>query len=401
MKERIPANRPNRINKVILSTVLALLAWPACRADKKQQDPTPAPVSPSTVTVTDSLGRKTAVPVPVRRVACLYAFTGHVVAVLGKAETVVAVSNGLKRAVLLNAIFPAFGRARVPKAQGALNVEELLNTRPDLAFISGDIGEREGELKKLDQFHIPYLVIDFQTVARQQQAIAAIGRALGAERAAAEYNRYSTEVLDRLAARTADLGADARVRLYQATTDPTRTVGGASLSVQWMEHIGIKNVAAGLPPGRENHVGIEQLYLWNPDVIVTNEPGVAEAMRANPQWANLKALRQGRVFQMPIGLSRWGHPGSLETPLAALWLARTVYPERFAEVDIAKEMRAFYQRFFHYELSDELVSRILAGEGMRLTRDHQKAEGSEPGPAADQSSGAHQGAGRGRRREQR
>ncbi len=245
------------------------------------------------MTVTDSLGRQVQVPVAAERIACLYAFTGHVVAMLGKAEQIVAVSNGLKRDVLLNTLYPSIGRARVPKAQGALNVEELVNARPDLVLLSGDIGRRERERIKLERFSIPYLVIDFSTIAGQQQAIAAIGRAIGAEKQAEQYIRYYDETLDRLAAGTADLPAEQRVRLYQATTDPTRTVAGRSLPVQWMRRIGIDNLAAGLPQGRENQVGIEQLLLWNPDVIVANEPGVVEAVRANPQWATLRALSKG------------------------------------------------------------------------------------------------------------
>jgi iron complex transport system substrate-binding protein len=353
----------------IALAALAALAVAACDTEKGKPAVEPTPPSRPTVLVTDSLGRQVRVPVPARRIACLYAFTGHVVAMLGRQQDVVAVSNGLKRDVLLNTFYPAFGRARVPKAQGALNVEELVNARPDLALISGDIGRREGERGKLERFEIPYLVIDFTSMDEQQQAIAAIGKAIGAEDRAIEYNRYTDEVLQRLAARTADLDKKKRVRLYQATTDPTRTVAAKSLPVQWMQRIGIESLAAGLPQGRENQVGIEQLFLWDPDVIVANEPGVAQAMRDNPQWATLKALREDRVYQMPIGISRWGHPGSLETPLAALWTARTVYPDRFADLDLRSETRDFYRRFFAHELSEEMVSRVLRGEDMRLGKD--------------------------------
>ncbi len=38
------------------------------------------------------------------------------------------------------------------------------------------------------------------------------------------------------------------------------------------------------------------------------------------------------AYQAPIGISRWGHPGSLETPLAVLWTAKTVYPDKFGHI---------------------------------------------------------------------
>lgn len=36
------------------------------------------------------------------RIACLYAFTGHVVTMLGRGEDMAAIVNGLKKDVLLN-----------------------------------------------------------------------------------------------------------------------------------------------------------------------------------------------------------------------------------------------------------------------------------------------------------
>ena len=71
---------------------------------------------------------------------------------------------------------------------------------------------------------------------------------------------------------------------------------------------------------------------------------------------------------MPIGISRWGHPGSLETPLALLWTAKTIYPDYFPDIDISAETRAFYKRFFNYDLSDEQVRQIVSGQGMRLDK---------------------------------
>jgi len=73
---------------------------------------------------------------------------------------------------------------------------------------------------------------------------------------------------------------------------------------------------------------------------------------------------------MPIGISRWGHPGSLEIPLAILWTAKTVYPDRFPDLDIAAETRAFYQKFFSYDLSDEMLGMMLSGRSMRLPKNN-------------------------------
>ena len=71
--------------------------------------------------------------------------------------------------------------------------------------------------------------------------------------------------------------------------------------------------------------------LWDPEVIIVNEAGVADYIMTNKQWSSLSAVKKNKVYQMPIGISRWG-THSLE-PLAILWTARTLYPDLFADID--------------------------------------------------------------------
>ncbi|MBT8339766.1 MAG: hypothetical protein KJP07_07110, partial [Desulfatitalea sp.] len=80
------------------------------------------------------------------------------------------------------------------------------------------------------------------------------------------------------------------------------------------------------------------------------------------------------VYQMPIGISRWGHPGSLETPLAVLWTAKTIYPGAFTHIDIPAEVKSFYSRFFGYALSDHMVRQMLRGKDMRLNKPCKKEQ---------------------------
>ena len=83
-------------------------------------------VKGKTIVVTDSIGRKVSVPARVKRIACMYAFTGHVVVMLEKCSSIVAVVNGLKRDKVLIKICPAISKASVPKYNAGLNIEELI-----------------------------------------------------------------------------------------------------------------------------------------------------------------------------------------------------------------------------------------------------------------------------------
>jgi iron complex transport system substrate-binding protein len=326
-------------------------------------------VAPSgAITVIDCAGRRVVVPLKVRRIACLYAFSGHAVTMLGRCENIVAVSNGLKRDSLLHSICPAILETLVPKAQGAINIEELLRAEPDLVLLPGDIEKNSSETEKLDKFDIPYLVVDYGSIKEQQYAIEMIGKAIGVPERAAMYNDYYNEIVEKVVAVTSHIPEDQRLKLYYSVNEALRTTLNRGLTADWLQMMGAENVALrekrNIYEGK-NYVSLEQILLWNPDVILANEPGAREYILKSRQWSFLKSVKDKQVYQMPIGISRWGHPGSIETPLAILWTATVLYPERFMSINMFKETKSYYKKFFNHELSDNVVEKILSGKTRR------------------------------------
>lgn len=318
--------------------------------------------------VVDSLGRSVTLPSKVDRIGCLYAFTGHVVAMLGKADNIVAVSNGLQRDVLLTEMFPAIAKAVVPKVQGAINIEELKAANPDIVFLQAENARNSAFTDKLDAVGITSIAVDFHNMAQQRRVIAMIGRVVGATETATLYNQYYLRCIDRVRQVTSTIPIEERPHVYHATVEPYRTSPGDSLPSDWLSTAGAVNVAA-LDPVKVHRggqqVGMEQILLWNPDIILANELATAHAIREDPKWAAVTAVKRNRVYQLPIGISRWGHPGSLETPLAILWAAKAIYPEKCQHIDMAAEMKYFYQHFFNFELSEATIKQIFSGKGMR------------------------------------
>lgn len=330
------------------------------------------PGKPSdTITIVDSMGRSVEIPGKIQRVACLYAFSGHVTAMLGQGNKIVAIPEGLKRDVLLNQMVPGIANISVPAVQDSINIEELLNTRPDVVFLQKNTAINSEEVEKLNRFSIPYIVIDFGSIEEQQNAIRIIGQVLGAEAKAEEYNAFYRACVERVEKTSSQIPMGQRVRVYHSVNEATRTDIPGSLPADWLKRSGAVNVALDKPlrlVEGKYYASLEQILLWNPDLILANEPGVAAYITDNPQWASLKAVKDKKVYQMPIGISRWGHPGGLETPLAMLWTARLLYPEYYTDLDMQKETRDFYKRFFNFDIDEATVNQILGGQGMRLQR---------------------------------
>ena len=359
---------PGRIGEriiVFVTIAISILASAPWLEAEESGDPSPLGVKEGSIIVTDSVGRSVEVPGSVKRIGCLYAFTGHAATMLGRCQDIVAISNGLRRDSLLHEICPNILKALVPKAQGAINLEELVRAELDLLFLSGDIGRDKAEMEKLASLKIPFLIVDYTSIEEQQRAVEMVGMAIGARDMAAKYVRYYQACVDRVRSVTDTIPDSQRLRLYHSVNEANRTTIKEGLTTDWLKVEGIKNVAltqSTTPLEGRNFVSMEQILLWNPDVILVNEPNVIRYILQDKQWTPIKAVKEDRVYQMPIGISRWGHPGSIETPLAILWTAKKLYPEHFQDMDMFFETKKFYGDFFRYELTDDMVNRILSGK---------------------------------------
>jgi len=368
-------NRSGRWTSMVLLVVVIIAAglgyWSWLGRHHRSQNNNILKATGSVI-ITDTTGRQVKVPREVGRVACLYAFTGHVTVMLGQGDKIVAVPGGLKRDVLLNQICPAIKSASVPVLSGSINIEELLRVKPDLVFINRETAINTDEVAKLDRFALPYLVIDFQSMEQQRSAVRIIGQALSAEEQARRYNEYYLDCIKRVAEGVKSIPANQRVRVYHSVNEATRTDPPDSLPADWMKTAGVINVSVNQPlrlVEGKNYASLEQILWWDPEVILVNEPGVGDYILKNSQWSSLKAVKNERVYQMPVGISRWGHPGGLETPLALLWTAQLLYPAHFSDIDMKTEARNFYKDFFNYQVGDAALDQILSGKGMRLTRE--------------------------------
>ena len=106
---------------------------------------------------------------------------------------------------------------------------------------------------------------------------------------------------------------------------------------------------------------MEQIAAWNPDVIIVGTAPNEESRRAilnDPRWSQIKAVRTGRVYVNPSGVYLWDRH-SAEAALQVLWAAKTLHPTRFRDLDLEKETKTFYAKFFDYALTDAEYNAIM------------------------------------------
>lgn len=361
-----PGRRDLMKKKISIIICLILLIFTVGCGNSKTLDRSNS--NKETITITDCVGREVEVPKDVKNIGCLYAFSGHVVTMLGRGEDIVAISNGLRRDKMLLKICPSIADALVPKVNGIINIEELARTEPDVVFVDSDMAANKGEVEKFNKFNIPFLVIKYRSIEEQKYAVSMIGQVLGEEEKTLKYQQYYDKSIEKASLLVKDIPKKKKVRLYHSVKEAARTDAKNTLQAEWTKIAGAINVSVNDElrfVDNKYFASLEQILLWDPEVIIVNEEEVDDYIMNNEQWANIKAVKDKKLYKMPTGVSRWGHPGSLETPLAILWTAKTLYPMYTSDINLKEEVQRFYSEFFNYQLSNEDVESILLGNGMR------------------------------------
>jgi len=351
----------------LLLLLLAAMALTGCSRDQADQGKA-APQEQKNHIIVDSVGREVEVPVDPERIACLCPESGYALALYGQGDKIVATTGGMQRDRLLVEMYPHLKGLPVPKSSEVINAEELLRTGADLVFVKGDTTSNKAEMDKLEKVKIPVVAMKYNSMEEQQFAMEMVARIVGCEEEGQKYQAFYQDTIKEVQERTAVIPDDQRVRIYHSVSEATRTDTADSLAGDWTKAAGVINVSteAELKFTDGNHyASLEQILLWDPDYILANDPNVVGYIMGHEHWRPLQAVKNERVLALPIGISRWGHTSSLETPLAVLWTAKLAYPEQFEDWDMGATVRIFYKEFFDWDLSDEDIDKILSGQGMR------------------------------------
>lgn len=266
-----------------------------------------------------------------------------------------------ERALLLPDIGARPETGRITGRGNTANLERVLSFKPDLILDVGSINQTYLSLAERvqEQTGIPYALLDGRFVdlpATYRKLGALIGRANDGESLAG----HAARMLDTVTQRIADIAPERRPRVYYGRGSRGLETGlGGSINVETLELIA-RNVAAGRQGGLAI-VSIEQVLVWNPDVIVTIERDFAASVKSDPAWASVAAVRAGHVHLAPALPFGWvDFPPSANRLIGLWWLAKILYPERFPE-SIGEIAREFHLRFYHVAPTEAQMNAVLTG----------------------------------------
>jgi iron complex transport system substrate-binding protein len=322
-----------------------------------------APHAARAATVTDGAGRVVPVPEKVERVfpagppAAIFLYTLAPELLIGWPRA----NRPEERDFLLPDVGARPEVGRITGRGNTANLEVVLALKPDLILDVGSVNQTYVSLadRVQQQTGVPYALLDgrFDGIPLAYRTLGAlIGRREQGEALASS----AEGTIKTITQRVDTIALERRPRVYYARGPRGLETGlGGSINVETIEMVA-RNVAGGTRGGLAN-VSIEQVLLWNPDIIVTIDQDFAANVLSDPAWAPVAAVRARRVHlspKMPFG---WvDFPPSVNRLIGLWWLGKILYPDLFPE-DLRTLTREFYTRFYHITPSDAQIDRVLAG----------------------------------------
>jgi iron complex transport system substrate-binding protein len=303
-------------------------------------------------TITDMEGDTVQLPDKIEKAGTSWAGYFDLLLTVGASEQVVAGSN-VNNNLWTAKVFPGLKNVSSPFTNG-VNMEELLRVKPDVLFLK----KTDTYLNQVKETGIPIIQVKYTTLNELLDAISLAGNVFGGRQSemAEIYKEYVNKNVGKISAVTKEIPDEKKPKILfmQVTAKEISVWGGNMLQDE------IINVAGGINVAEKDFdnskkVSYEQILQWNPDVIIIEG---SEKDREILNDAPISAVKNGKVFISPQGVFYWGHLGS-EIALWLPWLAKTLHPDKFSDMNISEEVKYFYKTFFKYDLNDDEYNKML------------------------------------------
>lgn len=316
-----------------------------------------------TKVIKDVDGQEVTIPVTPERVANLWHANNQVILTLGGAPKLSATTHYVTTIPWFRQVYPDITKVPAPiAANNDLNMEALLATKPDVVLVSS-----EKQAEAVRQAGLTAVRVGFSDMNGLMQTVNLTAEVLGTQGAyerAQKYNAYMQKNLKLIEERLKDLPDSERPKvMHIGSGTKVQNVSGSGIVIdEWIKIAGGQNVAADQKGMKD--VSMEQITAYAPEVIIIGGDASAkgvQTIKSDAAWKDIPAVKNDKVIRNPYGTFNWDRY-STEEALQVLWAAKTLHPQKFADIDMVKETQEFYSTFFGYSLSADDAQRILAGE---------------------------------------
>ena len=318
--------------------------------------------NPETKIITDSAGVQVEVPAECDEIICVWPSGTQLLVTLGMGNLLVGVSDDSKGQSWATKMYPHLDE--LPSCSNDESAESLLSYNADVVLTTESDDAEEWRSKGITAVTFKYYSLD-----QMKDTISTLS-----EIVPAEYSTKCTDYLNYLDKNIADVreALDGKVKTRNSVyyihgnnnKGLYKTAGGNTMNEEWAKLAYTDFATSDLLDASESVVDAEAILAKDPDTIVIGgkyQKVLRDELMAAPEWADIKAVTQQKIFTAPYGISAFDRFGA-EFAMMIPWLASQEYPELFT-YDAQKEIKDFYTIFTGYAMTDEEAGYILNGMG--------------------------------------
>jgi iron complex transport system substrate-binding protein len=244
---------------------------------------------------------------------------------------------------------------------GRLNPEEIAKIGPDVII---DIGEPKASIAEdmngiTRATAVPAVHIT-ATLRGTPGAYRTLGRLLDREEKGEALARFCERALALADGVVSRAGAHKKTALYCLGRQGLNVLAKGSFHSEVFDWMTDNRALVDNPSSRGggNETDLEQILLWDPELIFFGPGSIYAAAGTDPVWKQLRAVRSGAYYEVPSLPYNWmGSPPSINRYLGMLWMGKILYPQ-YADYDLYTEVAEYYRLFYGYELSREQFNRL-------------------------------------------
>jgi iron complex transport system substrate-binding protein len=301
--------------------------------------------------IVDMAGREVVVPDTIRRIYAAQPYTNVILYMVAPELSIgqLTETTGPEKRFLRPefAAKPVLGAA--PGQGKEANLEAVLAARPDFVLLKG--GTRSDPARATEKYQklgIPVVFVDLENIDDYPAGLEFLGKLLGREAKTAKMAAFARRILSEVDKAVAGIPPQKRLRVYYAESpDGLATECDQSFHADAIKRAGGKIVHECLLKthmGMEK-VGLEQVLVYDPDVIVSNDAHFEAAVYKDPRWSKVKAVAAHKVWTVPRTPFNWiDRPPSLTRLAGIPWLAHHFYPKAVPG-DLRDDLLEFHQLF--------------------------------------------------------
>lgn len=350
-----------RINKwlAMLLAVVMVLSFAACG-----QEPAPAPQPEPTsdvtypVTVKDMAGREVTLEKQPERIVSGYYISSSACIALGLTDKMVGIEDKSAKRPIYKLAAPALIDLPNVGSAKAFDLEACIATEPDLVILPM---KQKDTAQTLQEMGIATLLVLPESHEQLIEMFTLIGTATNTVKQAEKLISYYNTKLSAVTELTRDIPDDEKPVVYLGSTgDILRTAPREMYQASLITTAGGKNAGDVLEGSSWTDIDNETFLTMNPDIIViptdnfavSSPDYTAEDVMNNPTFSDVTAVKNGAVYQMPIGYEAWDSPVPSGI-LGTLWMLKTLHPELYPAEQFAADVNEFYTVFYGFSVNEQ------------------------------------------------